>query len=113
MTLDQIKLASDDPLLFEYVRQVLDYDPVSGELVWVYDVGSALAHSIAGGPARRKFSKELYYKVKVAYHTITAGKLVWFWMTGKFARKVYYYDGNCFNVRWSNLTTDKPRKGEA
>jgi len=112
MLVDQIKLTSDDPLLFEYVRQVLDYNPASGELVWVYDIGSALAHSIAGGLAYRKFGREPYYKVKVAYHAVEAGKLVWFWMTGKFARKVYYHDGDCFNVRWHNLTTDKPRRGE-
>lgn len=99
---------SDGPELFEFAHEVLDYDPASGELSWLYDWGGGLAHSIAGSSGRRKFSKELIYRIKLDGHEFLVGKLVWFWMTGKMPSRMYFKDGDSFNVKWQNLSTDPP-----
>jgi len=105
-----IRTQSDDPELFDYVRQALDYDPCTGSLVWVYDMLGIDAHTEAGSTGHKAFSKATYRRIKVAGKNYLAGQIVWFWMTGKLTRRIYFRDSNTFNLIWSNLVTDPPEK---
>jgi hypothetical protein len=107
MDFTKLALVSDGPELFEFAHEVLDYDPVTGDLSWLYDWGGALAHSKAGSAGRFKHSKEPVYRIKLDGHTYMVGKLVWFWMTGKMPSTIYFKDSNSFNVAWLNLSTER------
>lgn len=99
---------ADDPELFDYVRQALDYNPDTGDFVWVYDMGMGLSHTPAGSIGHKAFSKDTYRRIKVDGRNYLAAQIVWFWVTGKIPTRIFFRDFDSTNLVWSNLTTDPP-----
>lgn len=94
-----------DPLLLDLVRQALDYDPLTGQLIWVMDWGAGLSHTEAG---RVRFwgPRKDHYRIRVVgidHKKYAAHQLIWFWVTGEWADLIDHKDGNPLNNRWANL----------
>lgn len=94
-----------DPLLLDFIRQALDYNPETGELIWVMDWGAGLSHTEAG--RIRTFRRGNHdYRTRVVgidHKRYTAHQLIWFWMTGEWAPLIDHKDGDSLNNRWTNL----------
>lgn len=94
-----------DPLLLDLVRQALDYDPLTGQLIWVMDWGAGLSHTEAGSIRTLRSGKHRY-KIRVVgidHKHYSAHQLIWFWVTGEWADLIDHRDGDSLNNRWLNL----------
>jgi HNH endonuclease len=84
----------------ERVKELLDYDPITGWLIWIKKrSGVRLYHragyiSVNGRYRQIKIDNIIYYE-----HNI-----IWLWITGKFPRLVIdHEDRNGLNNKWKNL----------
>jgi hypothetical protein len=85
----------------EYVRELLDYDPETGELTW-RETKSGRTSKIAGTvqPCHNGYRR----KVVIDYGMYMAHRVIWLWMTGKWPRgDIDHKDRNGLNNRWTNL----------
>jgi Recombination endonuclease VII/HNH endonuclease len=97
-------------LTHERVREVLDYNPASGEFVWKVSLSKNVkAGAVAGG----SFKINGYRYVTIEGFEIPAARLAWFYMTGEWPRtKVQFVDGDKHNLRYTNLTLSVGVHGE-
>jgi hypothetical protein len=88
-------------LTHKRVREMLDYSPETGELVWLKNrrmgpklVGARAGYVDGNGRLMVQLDKE-------AHH---AGRLIWLWVTGSWPLGVVdHEDRNPLNNRWKNL----------
>lgn len=94
-----------------YLRECLDYDPVTGVLTWKDRPRSHFptehgylifrgkyAGCAAGSPGR-------YHVIKLDQRMIGSHRVIWRWMTGEDAPLVEHRDLNRLNNAWGNLRT--------
>ena len=87
------KLTADD------VRELLTYNPTTGELRWRVPAGRAAAGDVAGA-----LRLDRYYAVQLNKKLYKAHRLAWLLMTGEWPRHtIDHIDGNRGNNRWKNL----------
>jgi hypothetical protein len=105
----------------EIVRELLDYDPETGELrwkerdaKWFKSQGSFRAWNSkhAGRRAFTSIQKDGYRSGRVFSQSYLAHRLIWFWMVGRWPEAVDHIDGDAANNRWSNLR-DVPQSTNA
>lgn len=88
------------PLTAERLRALLNYDPNTGQLVWLHDRGRNAIRGKAAG-ATNNLGRVV---IRVDYRMYYAHRLAWLWMTGAWPEVVVdHIDGNPSNNRWSNL----------
>lgn len=93
------KLAKDD-LEPEYVRSLLHYDPLTGEMWWRVNKGSKVR---AGSPAGFR-PKDGYRRIMIDGKNYVGTRLAWVIMTGRWPDgDVDHRDGNQRNDTWFNL----------
>jgi hypothetical protein len=94
----------------ERIREVLDYNPATGEFVWKVSLSKNVpVGSQAGGTAKGTG----YRYVTVQGLEIPAARLAWFYMTGEWPRtRVQFSDGDKLNLRFDNLVLSKGVHGE-
>jgi hypothetical protein len=82
------------------LRDLLHYDPASGEFRWREDRSSRIrAGTIAGS-----LTPERYRKITIKGRRYGAHQLAWFYMTGKWCSLVIdHRDGDPSNNGWQNL----------
>lgn len=81
------------------VLEILSYNPERGTFHWKKDGRHRRAGDRAGS-----FGKEGYYQVKIQYRNYRAGRLAWFYMTGKWPKdQIDHINGVKDDDRWCNL----------
>jgi hypothetical protein len=93
------KVSSMPKLTQERLREVLHYDPLTGEWTWQVDRGRIRKGSKAGTTL-----PDGYRQIKIDQHLYQAGRLAVLWMTGVWpARIVDHRNGVRDDDRWRNL----------
>ena len=84
------------------LKELLDYDPLTGGLVWKSGRGGQEAGTPAGNrlPGRNK-----YLQVGIDYQRCLVHRIIWVWMTGEDPgeMEIDHIDRNPLNNRWHNL----------
>jgi hypothetical protein len=88
-------------LTFDRVRELLRYDPLTGELRWKVSTSNrAPVGSIAG----HRVKKEHRVNIKIDGTVYKAHRVIWLWMTGDWpVDEIDHRDRNGFNNIWLNL----------
>ena len=100
------KTVSPDQLTAEMVRLALDYDPLTGLLLWRRrdDVLPRVNKRLAGKPAGCRDGQYGYLSVRLHDRLYQAHRLIWLHVTGEWPADVLdHVDGNPSNNAWSNL----------
>ena len=97
-------------LTHERVRDVLNYNPATGEFVWKVSLSKNVkAGTQAGGSAKGSS----YRYVTVDGIEIPAARLAWFYMNGEWPRtKVQFVDRDKTNLKFNNLVLSVGTHGE-
>lgn len=83
----------------EYVRSVLDYDPITGVFKWKVSRGRAIAGRATGSKNSRGYLVIVIDSVNYKAH-----RLAWLYQTGEWpSRQIDHIDGNVANNRFANL----------
>ena len=84
------------------LKELLDYDPLAGGLVWKYGRGSRGAGAPAGTNSNNPFR---YRMVAISGEAYPAHRIIWMWMTGDDPgdMEVDHIDRDRHNNRWDNL----------
>lgn len=91
------------------LKELLHYNPKTGEFRWRVDRGKVKAGAVAG------CLKAEYTLIHIDYVSYGAHRLAWLYMKGKWAKTVDHADGDHFNNRWKNLrkATHKEQRANA
>lgn len=107
-------LEAKDDLTQDTVRELLDYDPVTGFLTWRHrsekwfsTTGSSVTWNkrFAGTRAGTNDSVDgqWYIRLRIMGRSYLAHRLIWFWVTGKIPEEIDHTDQNKANNAWANL----------
>ncbi|API52884.1 hypothetical protein BMW22_15775 [Rhizobium leguminosarum] len=109
----------------ELLRQLLDYDPVTGKLFWkirpaeMFNAGSKFTSQhnantwntrYAGKEAFASKNGHGYHQGSIFKRKYEAHRVIWAWMTGEWPPTVDHENGDIENNRWRNLKA-KSRAG--
>ena len=87
------------PPTADRVREVLDYNPATGELVWRVDRLPYLAGSTAGCSDHR--GRRI---ISIDGRRYYANRLAWLHVTGKWPEgAIWFRNGDRTDMRWENL----------
>jgi hypothetical protein len=87
------------------VKQLFDYDPLTGELTWrIRAANNVFAGQRAGVEDYQTNGNPRRRQVRIANVSYNEAHIIWVWMTGAWPRsKIDHADLNPFNNSWSNL----------
>lgn len=86
-----------DPAL---IRQLFDYDPLTGILKWRSSFGGSSATNKVAGC----ISSDMRFRIGIKGRRYLSSRICWCWMTGAWPRSyIDHIDGNPSNDSWSNL----------
>jgi hypothetical protein len=90
----------EESMTFELVRQLFDYDPMTGCLTWkVGRSSNAMAGDKAGG-----LCSDGYIQVEICGQSYRVHRIIWLWMTGSWPEdEIDHKDLNRANNIWDNL----------
>lgn len=80
------------------LRQLLEYNPQTGNFVWRIKKSSKVAGSFAG-----TIKANGYVQIGIDKRLYHAHRLAWLWMTGKWPKEVDHINGFPGDNRWVNL----------
>jgi hypothetical protein len=83
------------------LRELLHYDPETGEFRWRKRPRNWARLNLSAGHSR---SEQDYRYISIDRHVYRAHQLAWFYMTGRWGRPtIDHRDGDASNNRWENL----------
>src|SRR5574343_703057 len=86
---------------YERLRQLLTYNPTSGEFVWNESRGCRPAGAVAG-----RLGERGYWQIRIDRRLYQAHRLAWMYMTGQWPPdEIDHKDGAEANNVWANLRT--------
>lgn len=87
-------------LTSQRLKQLVHYEPRSGEFTWLVAKSNRNAGSVAG----RKLHQRGYRAIGIDRREYLSHRLAWLYMTGEWPSDVIdHIDGNPSNNEWSNL----------
>jgi hypothetical protein len=93
------KPMQNPPLTYARLREVVHYDPLSGEFTWLVTMGSrAQKGQRAGCPGKGRHTPLMIDKVLYKAH-----RLAFFYMTERWPHELDHIDLDKGNNRWANL----------
>jgi len=94
-------MAIATPITLKRLKEVLSYDPLTGEWTWLIYVGRMRPGDRAGTPDRDVGNRLL---IKVDGRQYQAARLAWLYMKGHWPpRQIDHEDTDASNGRWLNL----------
>ena len=92
-------------LTAERVRDLLDYNPETGDLIWIYPQSVRVSlGDIAGARHRGGQAKSDRFNIGIDGVRYLAHRVIWLWMTGKWPEhEIDHKDQDGANNRWNNL----------
>lgn len=94
-----------EALSAERARDLLDYNPETGDLIWIHPQSKRVSlGDIAGALHRSKNAKSSRLNIGIDGIRYMAHRVIWLWMTGKWpVHEIDHWDQNGANNRWTNL----------
>jgi hypothetical protein len=81
-----------------YLKEILDYNPVTGDLIWLKSSRQGWVGKKAGAPFKG------YLRVKIRNRNYLAHRLAWLWMYGEFPDSLLDHKDEVKDHNWiSNL----------
>lgn len=91
---------SMDSVSYSLVRDLFDYDPLTGILLWK----NPRSNSVKPGTVAGNATKEGRIQVGIGGRMYRAHRIIWLWMTGEWpTENVDHEDLNGLNNSWDNL----------
>lgn len=90
------------PISQDYLKSILDYDPISGIFIWKKSHGARQLGDIAGCNANHG-GKTNYIIIGIDEELYRAHRLAFLYMTGNIPRLVDHKDRNGTNNKWENI----------
>ena len=91
---------SHNDLSAEFVREIFNYNPKTGLLIWKV----MLSKRAVAGKTAGALDDQGRIKIGIRNKDYFAHRIIWLWMTGKWPRyEVDHRDENKANNRWKNL----------
>lgn len=113
-------MADNDPtsLTAEYLRQILQYDPETGVLIWRFrtNVPTHVNSRLAGKPAGsgHRTPRNVHRRLIIDGYKVMAHRVIWCMMTGAFPEHwIDHINGVGMDNRWRNLRTATPQQNAA
>ena len=103
-------------LTAERLRELLDYDPDTGEFTWKVRRGKGriVPGKKAGSVFKNPNRTSSYARVAIDGCSHYAHRLAWLWMTGEWPKEhIDHVDRNGLNNRWGNIRTASPAQNNA
>lgn len=106
------KARSNDPLTWGQTRELLDYNPKTGDLTWHERPRDMFPSDRAWKCWNTRYAGAVAGTQKKAYGYIQlaingtlylAHRVIWLWMTGDMPEEIDHQDGDTANNRWTNL----------
>jgi hypothetical protein len=86
------------------VRELFDYNPETGQLIWKVERYRKHPGDIAGCAHKTKNKNYWRVSVSVNYRRYLAHRIIWLWMTGDWPeQEIDHIDRNATHNQWSNL----------
>lgn len=85
-------------LTVEHLRQILHYDPKTGQFRWLQRGKSR--RTKVGNTSKQR---HVILRITIDYKQYKAHRLAWFYMTGEWPEQIDHKDRNSLNNRWKNL----------
>jgi len=82
----------------ERLRELLDFDPPSGNLIWRQHKGKSIAGNVAGG-----LRPDGYVRIKLDQRDYMAHRLIWLHATGRWPTEIDHINGDRSDNRIENL----------
>lgn len=91
---------SDSILTIERLRELLRYEPSTGDFVRLVSTSSNARAGMVAGSAK----KDGYIKIRVDGRIYAAHRLAWLYMTGEWPEHhIDHVNGDSYDNRWANL----------
>lgn len=87
------------------VRELLDYNPETGDLIWIHPQSKRVSlGDVAGARHRATNAKSDRFNIGIDGVRYMAHRVIWLWMTGAWPKhEIDHRDQNGANNRWDNL----------
>ncbi len=98
-------MANQTKISVERVKEVLDYNPETGAIVWKKNTAKC---DRVGDEAGKKPGYHGHRIISLDKRDYLAQRLAWAIMTGRFpSGRLFFKDGDKLNLKWSNLSVTK------
>lgn len=95
------KFLNESDLSTEYLKEILHYEPSTGNFTWRVKMARRLTTGDIAGCAKGGTG---YRVIRVCGRLFRAHRLAWLYMTGAFPKEhIDHRDGNPSNNKWKNL----------